>query len=103
MNLHDIIGPRRPPTVAAIPATVDARSGAGPVDGRATRDLRDALEILAEQMHDAVGRRRTSQPGSESFRRADERVAYLIELFSGLQRRTEIPDEIWRLPFRQPA
>ncbi len=54
-------------------------------------------------MHDAVSRRRMSQPGSDSFRRADERVAYLLGLFDGLRRRTEIPDEIWRLPFRQPA
>lgn len=103
MNLHDAIGPRRPPTVAAIPATDGARSGAVPVDGRATRDLRDALEILAEQMHDAVSRRRMSQPGTESFRRADERVAYLIELFGGLQRCMATPDEIWRLPLRPPA
>lgn len=86
--------------MAAIPATNAPRSGAEPVDAQATRDLRDALEILAEQMHDAVSRRRMSESGTDSFRRADERVAYLIELFRGLQRRTEIPDEIWRLPFR---
>lgn len=103
MNLHEIIGHGRPPSVAAIPATDGALPGGGPVDSRATRDLRGALEILADQMHDAVSRRRMSQPGSESFRRADERVAYLIELFRGLQRRTEIPDEIWRLPFRPPG
>jgi hypothetical protein len=59
--------------------------------------------MLADEMHDAVARRRMSQPGSDSFRRADERVAYLVELFDGLRRRTEIPDEIWRLPIRQPA
>jgi hypothetical protein len=61
------------------------------------------LEILAEQMNDAVSLRRKSQPGTESFRRADERVAYLVELFGGLQRRMAIPDEIWRLRFRPPA
>jgi hypothetical protein len=53
-------------------------------------------------MHDAVSRRRMSHPGSDSFRRADERVAYLLELFDGLRRGTEIPAEIWWLPSRQP-
>lgn len=103
MDLYELIGSRRPPTVATIPATDCARSSGGPVDGPATRDVRDALLILADEMHGAVSRRRMSQPGSDSFRRADERVAYLVELVDGLRRRTEIPDEIWRLPFRQPA
>lgn len=100
MNVYDLIGSSPPGAVATISAAPSVRLGTGSVDGRATRDLRDALEILAEQMHDAVSRRRVSHPGTESFRRADERVAYLIELFHGLQREMAIPDEIWRLPFR---
>jgi hypothetical protein len=51
-------------------------------------------------MHDAVSRRRMSPPGTESFRRADERVAYLIELFSRLERDMTVPDEVWRLGLR---
>ncbi len=73
------------------------RSTASGFNGRATGDLRTALEILAEQMHEAVARRRMSPPGTESFRQADERVAYLIELFRRLQQRMAVPDEIWRL------
>lgn len=69
-------------------------------DGRATGELRTALEILAAQMHEAVARRRMSPPGTESFRRADERVAYLIELFHRLQQRMAVPDEIWLLELR---
>ena len=103
MDLHELIGSRRPPTVATIPAKDCARSSRGPVDGLATRDVRDALLILSDEMHDAVSRRRMSQPGSDSFRRADEHVAYLVELFGGLRRRTGIHDEVWRLPFRPPS
>jgi hypothetical protein len=98
MNLHDIIGLRRPPTLAAIPTTDRVPSAARPVASRASRAHQDALEILAEQMHDAISRRRMSDPGTDSFRLADERVAYLIELSRGLQRETAILDEIWRLP-----
>jgi len=76
------------------------RTTAWALDGRATGELRTALEILAEQMHEAVARRRMSPPGTESFRRADERVAYLIELFRRLQQRMAVPDEIWRLELR---
>jgi hypothetical protein len=103
MDLELLTGSRRPPTVATINTTDRASAGAVPIDGRARRDIRDALLTLADEMHDAVARRRISQPGSDSFRRADERVAYLVELFDELRRRSEIPDKIWRLPFRQPA
>jgi hypothetical protein len=103
MDLDELTGSRRPRTVATIPATECARSSAGRVDGQTRLDVRNALLILADEMHDAVARRRMSQPGSDSFRRADERVAYLVELFDGLRRRTEIPAEIWQLPFRLPA
>ncbi len=68
--------------------------------GRATGELRSALGILAEQMHEAVARRRGSPPGSESYRQADERVAYLVELFRRLQQRMAIPDEVCCLGLR---
>lgn len=48
-------------------------------------------------MHAAVTERRDSLPGSERYRRADERVAYLNELYVRLQRRMEVPAEIWLL------
>jgi hypothetical protein len=100
MNLYDLIGSPPPGAVATISAAPSARLGTGSVDGRSTRDLRDALEILAEHMHDAVSRRRVSHAGTESFQRADDRVAYLIGLFHELQRGMAVPDEIWRLAFR---
>lgn len=100
MDLADAV-PTDRPSVAAIAALTNAgRSTVWALDGRATGDLRSALEILAEQMHEAVARRRMSPPGTEPFRRADERVAYLIELFRRLQRRMAIPDEVWGLGLR---
>ena len=89
--------PSAPPRASVTDAR---RTTAWAFDGRATGELRTALEILAEQMHEAVARRRMSPPGTESFRQADERVAYLIELFRRLQQRMTIPDEIWRLGLR---
>ena len=88
-------------SLAALAAVTDAgRSTPWALNGRATGALRTALEILAEQMHEAVARRRMSQPGTESFRQADERVAYLVELFRQLQQRMAIPDEVWGLGLR---
>jgi hypothetical protein len=97
MDLRDPITGRQPPVAAGGAATDARRETARELNGRATGDLRTALEILAEQLHEAVARRRVSSPGTESFRRADERVAYLIELFRRLQGRMAVPDEIWRL------
>jgi hypothetical protein len=59
--------------------------------------LSEALEILAARMHEAVAERRGVPPGSERYRRADERVAYLNELYLRLQRRVDVPAEIWLL------
>lgn len=59
--------------------------------------LPEALQILATRMRAAVAERRTAPPGSDRHRRADEEVAYLHELYVRLQRRMEIPTEIWRL------
>jgi len=59
--------------------------------------LSAALQILAARMREAVAERRESPPGSERYRRADERVAYLNELYVRLQRRMEVPLEIWLL------
>jgi hypothetical protein len=100
MNLHEMLWPRTHPRATSLPQSTGAHPGDGRVHGPATRDLRDALEILAEQMHDAVGRRRMSQPGTEPHRRADERVALVLELFGELRQGTSIPDDVWRLPMR---
>ena len=100
MDLLDPVTTRRLPVAAVASATGSGRPTTWALDRRATGELRDALEILADQMHDAVSRRRMSPPGTESFRRADERVAYLIELFNRLQRDMAIPDEVWRLGLR---
>lgn len=59
--------------------------------------LSAALEILASRLREAVAERRTAPQGSERYRRADERVAYLNELYVRLQRRMEVPPEIWLL------
>ena len=77
--------PRR--LVAAVPAPV----------GDPVVRLSAALEILASGLRDAVAERRTAPQGSERYRRADERVAYLNELYVRLQRRMEVPPEIWHL------
>ncbi|NJD29916.1 MAG: hypothetical protein FIA92_16690 [Chloroflexi bacterium] len=63
----------------------------------AVQRLAAALQLLATRMRAAATVRRTSPPGSERHRRADEEVAYLNELYVRLQRRMEIPSEIWRL------
>lgn len=62
-----------------------------------------ALEILAVRMREAVAERRASPLGSERYRRADELVAYLNELYVQLQRRMEIPGEVWLLGGRTPV
>jgi len=100
MDVLDPVTTRRLPVAAVALATGSGRPTTLALDGRATGELRDALEILADQMHDEVSRRRMSPPGTESFRRADERVAYLLELFSRLQHDMAIPDEVWRLGLR---
>lgn len=65
--------------------------------------LPEALQILATRMRGAVAERRTAPPGSDRRRRADEEVAYLHELYVRLQRRMEIPTEIWRLADSPPS
>ena len=59
--------------------------------------LSEALDILAARMHEATAERRSAPVGSQRRRRAEERVAYLNELFLRLQRRMEVPTEIWSL------
>jgi hypothetical protein len=56
-----------------------------------------ALRVLDARMRSAMTERRASPPASERYSRADDEVAYLNELFVRLQRRMEIPDEIWLL------
>lgn len=65
--------------------------------GNPVAQLSDALQILTSQLREAVAQRRSANPASELYRRADERVAYLNELYVRLQRRMEIPPEIWLL------
>ncbi len=100
MDPHNPAATHGPPVAPRATVTASRSTTAPGLDGRATGDLRSALEILADQMHEAVGRRRVSPPGTEAFRRADERVAYLIELFRLLQRRMAVPDEVWALGLR---
>jgi hypothetical protein len=97
MDLHNPATTQRPRVAPGATVTAPRSTTAPGLDGRATGDLRSALEILADQMHEAAGRRRVSPPGTEAFRRADERVAYLIELFRLLQQRMAVPDEVWAL------
>ena len=54
-------------------------------------------------MREAITERRDAPPGSEPYRRADELVGYLNELCLRLQRRVEIPRELWRLGGGMPA
>ncbi len=61
------------------------------------RRLPDALDILTARMREAMVERRAGPPGGDRYRRADERVAYLNELYGLLQRRMEVPAEIWLL------
>lgn len=56
-----------------------------------------ALEILKSRLQAAVAERRSAPHESERYRRADERVAYLNDLYVQLQRRMEIPPEVWLL------
>ena len=59
--------------------------------------LPGALQILAIQLHEAVRERRAALLGSDRYQRADERVAYINELYVRLQHRMEVPAEIWLL------
>ncbi len=63
----------------------------------ALQRLPAALEILSTRLRAALEERRAAAPGSERQRRADEEVAYLNDLYVGLQRRMAIPAEIWHL------
>jgi len=81
-------------TLIARSGALAARAAGGP---EPVARLCDALEVLATRMHEAVAERRSSVPGSEGYRRADELVAYLNELYVRLQRRMEVPTEIWLL------
>lgn len=96
MDIHDSGSTRRPLPVTIRDAAAPRQAGLG-FSGRETGDLRAALAILAEQMHEAAARRRMSPPGTETFRRADERIAYLTALFRQLQNRMTIPEEVWSL------
>ena len=77
------------------------RSGSPRVVPTPTRNpvtkLSEALQILGARLREAAAERRASPPGSDRYRRADERVAYLNELYGRLQRRMEVPAEIWLL------
>ena len=57
----------------------------------ARTQLPTALQTLHTRIRAAMAARRIALPGSERYRRADEEVAYLNELFSRLQRHLDIP------------
>ncbi|MFV2063587.1 MAG: hypothetical protein ACC726_08750 [Chloroflexota bacterium] len=65
--------------------------------------LPDALEVLTRRMREAVAERRRARPGTEQYDRADEYIAHLNQLYGRLQRRMEIPAEIWRLDDGRPS
>lgn len=73
-------------------AAIAGRAPTGPL-----RRLPAALEILATRMREAMASRRGAPPGSEQYQRADELVVYLNELYLRLQRRMQVPAEIWLL------
>ena len=54
----------------------------------------DALQILATQLREAIAERRGGPPGSDRYRRTDEQVAYLNELYVRLQRHMEVSAKI---------
>jgi len=69
-----------------------------PAAGPAALDrLTDALRILERRVLEAAAERRAAPPGSDRRRRADEQMARLNGLYLRLQRRMEIPPEIWLL------
>lgn len=83
--------------VRRAPATRAPSKSESPIAGYSDGRLPDALEILAAQMRKAIAERRAAPAGGEKYRRADELVAYLNELYVRLQRRMEVPAEIWLL------
>ena len=89
--------------VRPLPPTQPRPTARPPVPYDPVGRLPDALEILAARMREATTERRDAPPGSEQYRRADELVGYLNELYLRLQRRTEIPRELWRLGGGTPA
>jgi hypothetical protein len=89
--------PLRPPVPGAGVDTGAQDPASRMASCRGPDALRAALAILADQMNEAVARRRASAPATEPFRRADARVAYLAELFRQLQQRMVIPDAVWGL------
>lgn len=73
-------------------------SATTPTAQHAVAQLPSALQILGIQLHEAIADRRAASAGSDQHQRADERVAYLNELYVRLQHRMEVPAEIWLLP-----
>ena len=106
-----MLGMRREPpilghpvhTVRPLPPTRPWRPARPPAPYDPVGRLPDALGILAARMRVAITERRDAPPGSEQYRHADELVGYLNELYLRLQRRIEIPRELWRLGGGAPA
>lgn len=48
-------------------------------------DLEETVRQLRARAREAMHRRRMARPGSEAYRRADERVLYLNELINQLR------------------
>lgn len=96
LRLHDQDRAGRPArsVTASAPGSMPGVATGSP---RRMGELADALEILARRMRAAVGERRTAARESEGYRRSGEMIAYLNSLYVRLQRRMEIPPEIWLL------
>lgn len=93
---------RHPTAADASPARVGAAQARARGRGDRSTRLHDALAILGARLREAVAQRRSAQPGTEAYRRADELVAYVNELYLQLQHRMEIPGEVWLLAERDP-
>lgn len=88
----------RPAAIGLAPRRGDrARNALTLAVPKPVTELSEALAILAARLHEAAAERRSAPVGSQRWRRAEERVAYVSELYLRLQRRMEIPTEIWSL------
>lgn len=74
-------------------------SSAGRFGGaqRPADELRRALDILGRHVRQAVAVRRATSRSDPRYRRAGEELARLSGLYRRMQRRMEIPPEVWDL------
>lgn len=94
MNEGPVLDPLAPDDDSPLPA------GGGTAPSPVTDSvgqLPRALEILANRLRESTAARRDAPPGSADARRAEREIAYLRGLYLELQRRMEVPREIWLL------